>query len=92
MVEVGTFDVDAGALGYGSQFLDGGFTAATPKTLVALTQGFRDGAGHGSPVSWAIGCASLCASGSLTLRLVAILPSVPLSTFLYCNPLPVSIQ
>src|ERR1700732_3493784 len=49
MSEVGTLDVGGGALGDGAQFLDGGFIAATLKTLVALTQGFRYGAGQGFP-------------------------------------------
>jgi hypothetical protein len=39
MIQVGTLDVGGGALGDGAQFLDGGFTAAALKTLVALAQG-----------------------------------------------------
>lgn len=73
MIQVGTLDVSGGALGDGTQLLDGGLTASALKTLVAFTQGFGDGAGHGLPVSWAIACASLWASGSLTLRLIVLL-------------------
>ena len=49
MGEAGTLDVGGGTLSDGAQFLDGGFIAAPLKTLVALTQGFGDGARYSFP-------------------------------------------
>jgi hypothetical protein len=49
MIEVGTLDVRGGAFGDGTQLLDGGFTAAALKSLVAFAQCFGDGAGQGFP-------------------------------------------
>ncbi len=42
MVQIRTLDMRGGALGDGSQLLDGGSSAATLKTFIALAQGIRD--------------------------------------------------
>jgi hypothetical protein len=49
MIQAGPLHVGGRALTDGEQFFDGGFIAAALKTIVAFTEGFRDGARQGFP-------------------------------------------